>query len=73
MDLGNREDRLIFFGLIAGVLAVVFDHDACGITNTDRRVTSNYNSKAEFTNYFYKVDAAYFNDLNENFIVFYVA
>jgi len=26
MDLGNREDRLIFFGLIAGVLAVVFLH-----------------------------------------------
>ena len=58
---------------VSGVLAVAFDHDACGITNTDRRVTSNYNSKAEFTNYFYKVDAAYFNDLNENFIVFYVA
>lgn len=58
---------------VSGVLAVVFDHDACGITNTERRVTSNYNSKAEFTNYFYKVDAAYFNDLNENFIVFYVA
>lgn len=57
----------------SGVLAVIFDHDACGITNLDRRTTSNYNSKAEFTNFFYKVDAAYFNDMNENFIVFYVA
>lgn len=57
---------------LSGVLGVVFDHDAMGITNLDRRVTSNYNPKAEFTNYFYKVDAAYFNDLNENGIVFFV-
>lgn len=58
---------------IGGVLGVAFDHDAAGITNLDRRVTSNYNPKAEFTNYFYKVDCGYFNDLNENCIVFFVA
>ena len=57
---------------LTGVLGVVFDHDAMGITNLDRRVTSNYNPKAEFTNYFYKVDAGYFNDLNENGIVYFV-
>lgn len=56
-----------------GVLAVIFDRDALGVANFDRRVTSQYNAKAEFTNYFYKQDAGYFNDLNENFVVFYAA
>lgn len=56
-----------------GVLAVMFDHDALGVANFDRRVTTQWNAKAEFTNYFYKQDAGYFNDLNENFVVFYVA
>lgn len=56
-----------------GVLAVLFDRDALGVSNFDRRVTTQWNAKAEFTNYFYKQDAGYFNDLNENFIVFYVA
>lgn len=56
-----------------GVLGVIFDRDALGVANLDRRVTSQYNAKAEFTNYFYKQDAGYFNDLNENFVVFFVA
>ena len=55
-----------------GVLGVVFDHDAAGITNDKRRVTSSYNAKAEFTNMFYKQDANYFVDLNENCVVFFV-
>lgn len=58
---------------VGGILGVAFDHDAAGITNLDRRVTSNYNPKAEFTNYFYKVDCGYFNDLNENCVVFFMA
>lgn len=58
---------------VSGVLAVMFDRDALGVMNTNSRVTTNYNAKAEFTNYFYKRDARYFNDLNENFVVFYVA
>lgn len=57
----------------SGILAVMFDRDALGVTNLDRRVTSSYNAKAEFFNNFYKFDAGYFNDLNENFVVFYVA
>lgn len=57
----------------AGILAVMFDRDALGVTNLDRRVTTNYNPKAEFYNNFYKFDAGYFNDLNENFVVFYIA
>lgn len=57
----------------AGILCVMFDRDALGVCNMNRRTTTNYNAKAEFTNYFYKMDAGYFNDLNENFVVFYVA
>lgn len=57
---------------ISGVIAVIFDRDALGVANFDRRVTTQYNAKAEFTNYFYKQDAGYFNDLNENFVVFFV-
>lgn len=55
-----------------GILGVMFDRNALGVCNVDRRVTSNYNPKAEFYNNWYKFDAGYFNDQNENFIVFYV-
>lgn len=58
---------------VPGVLGVIFDRDALGVANFDRRVTTQYNAKAEFTNYFYKQDAGYFNDLNENFVVFFIA
>lgn len=58
---------------VTGVLGVMFDRDALGVTNFNSRVTTQYNAKAEFTNYFYKRDAKYFNDFNENFVVFYAA
>lgn len=57
---------------VSGILAVMFDRDALGVCNTDRRVTTNYNAKAEFFTNYYKFDASYYNDLNENFVVFYV-
>ena len=56
-----------------GVIGVMFDRDALGVCNLDRRVTTNYNPKAEFFSNWYKFDAGYFNDLNENFVLFYVA
>lgn len=58
---------------ISGILGVMFDRDSLGVCNLDRRVTTSYNAKAEFFNNFYKFDAGYFNDTNENFVVFYVA
>jgi hypothetical protein len=58
---------------VGGVLGVMFDRDALGVTNSDKRVTTNYNAKAEFFNNYYKFDAAYFNDTNENFVVFFIA
>lgn len=57
----------------SGILAVMFDRDALGVANLDRRTTSNYNPKAEFYNNWFKMDAGYFADLNENFVVFLVA
>lgn len=56
-----------------GIVGVMFDRQAIGISNLDRRVTSNYNAKAEFYTNYYKFDAGYYNDLNENFVVFFVA
>lgn len=58
---------------VTGILGVMFDRDAVGVCNLDRRVTTNWNARAEFFNNWYKFDAGYFNDTNENFIVFYVA
>ena len=57
----------------SGILGIIFDRDALGVSNLDRRVTTNYNAKGEFFNNWYKFDAGYFNDLNENFVVFFVA
>ena len=58
---------------IGGVLGVMFDRDALGVTNYDKRVNTKYKEKAEFFNNYYKFDAAYFNDTNENFVVFFIA
>lgn len=57
----------------SGILGVMFDKYALGVSNLDRRVTTNYNAKAEFYTNYYKFDAGYFNDFNENFVVFYFA
>ena len=56
-----------------GVLGVMFDRDALGVCNQERKVNTHYNEKASFWNYFYKQFAGYFNDTNENFVVFYIA
>ena len=57
---------------IDGVIGVMFDKNAVGVYNQNKRVTSNYNPKAEFINNYYKWDSNYFNDFNENFVVFFV-
>lgn len=55
---------------LSNVVGVMFDRDALGVSNLDRRVTTNWNPKGEFTNNWYKFDAGYFNDFNENGVVF---
>lgn len=57
---------------VSGIIGVMFDREAVGVANLDRRVTTNYNPKAEFYTNFYKFDAGYFNDMNENFVVFFI-
>lgn len=60
---------------VTGVLGVMFDRDALGVTvfDDERRVTTHYNAKAEFFNNYYKFGAGFYNDLCENFVVFFVA
>ena len=58
---------------VTGVLGVMFDSDAAAVCNMDRRTTSQYNAKGEFTNNFFKMDCQYLNSLQENFVVFFAA
>lgn len=55
-----------------GIICVMFDRDALGVTCYNKRTTTHRNEKAEFTNYFHKEDAGYFNDYDENFVVFFI-
>lgn len=66
---GNSDEEIT----ATGILGVMFDHDALGVCNFDQRVTTNYNPRGEFFNNWYKQDSMYFNDMNENFVVFYAA
>lgn len=58
---------------MSGIIGVAFDRDALGVTNLDRRTPGGWNPKAEFYSYYYKYDAGFFNDPNENFVVFFLA
>ncbi len=57
----------------SNILGVLFDRDALGVTNIENRVYSKFNEVGEFYTNFYKNDAGYFNDYDENFVVFFVA
>ena len=57
----------------SGILGVMFDRDALGVSCVDRRVTTNFNPKAEFTNSWFKFDCGLFCDKGEQFVVFFVA
>ena len=56
-----------------GILGVMFDRWALGVTNVHKKVTSQWTPNAEFFTNFYKYKAGFFNDLNENFVVFFIA
>ena len=70
-DIGNNNTLTSVEA--SGILCIMFDRDALGINNYNYRVRSHVNNRAEFTNHWYKVDARYFNDENENFVVFFMA
>lgn len=56
-----------------GVVAVMFDRDAAAVCNENYRTTSQYNGRGEYTNYFYKYDSRFLNDIEENCVVFVIA
>lgn len=56
-----------------GILGVMYDRWAIGVSNVNRKVTSQWTPNAEFFTNFYKYKAGFFNDLNENFVVFFIA
>lgn len=56
-----------------GVLGIMYDIEAMGVTINDRRTTSERNNKDEYTNYYNKANMGFFNDMSENGIVFYIA
>lgn len=58
---------------IAHVIGCIFDRENLAVACLDRRTTSKYNARAEFTNYWNKVDAGYLVDTDENMVVFYMA
>ena len=70
IDAGNKTPKQV---TPTGILGVMFDTNALGVSNLNQRTTTSYNARAEFYTNYYKMDAGYFNDLNENFVVFYIA
>lgn len=53
-----------------GILGILFDRDAAMVCNEDPEVRSQYNADGNFTNYFYTYDCSFFNDFDENAIVY---
>ena len=72
IDVKTASGEIVKVPKTAAILGVMFDRDAVGVANLDRRTTTAYNAKAEFYNNWYKMDAGYYNDLNENFVVFFI-
>lgn len=52
------------------ILGILFDRDAAMICNEEPDVRTQYNPDGNFTNYFYCADCSYYNDFDENCIVF---
>lgn len=56
-----------------GIIGFMADMDGLMVACENDRVTNHYNGKAEFTNNWYKRDARYLYDPNENFVIFTIA
>lgn len=56
----------------SGILGILFDTNALGVSCQNPRTTTAVNARAEFYTNFNKYDAMYYNDLNENFVIFMV-
>ena len=67
---GDETTASVSVGYIAGVM---FDHNALGVLKPERKVKSIYNPKGEYFNDFHKWTSRYFNDFDENFVLFLIA
>lgn len=67
INITTSENHAVNQGAIIGVL---FDRDAAMICNEDPEVRAQYNADGNFTNYFYTYDCSYYNDFDENVIVY---
>lgn len=54
----------------SNLVGILFDRDAAMICNEEPEVTSQYNPDGNFTNFFYNYDCSYYNDFDENALVF---
>lgn len=58
----------------SGIIAVLYDRDALGLYKKDSwNSTTPFNSAGGYYNTYYHHKELYFNDLSENFVVFYLA
>ena len=58
---------------IACLIGCIFDKNALGVCCQKEETTSNFVAKGNFTNYFWFYTAGFFNDLNENMVIFFLA
>lgn len=56
-----------------GIVCVLADREALGVTIKDRFVASDRNNRERYTNYTNGATIGYFNDLSENCVVFIIA
>lgn len=54
----------------SGILGILFDSDGIMACNEDPEVRSQYNADGNFTNFFYCYDASFYNDFDENGIIY---
>ena len=73
IDVANKDRASTKEVKQSGILGVLFDTSALGVSCQNPRTTTAVNARAEFYTNFNKYDAMYYNDLNENFVVFMVA
>lgn len=52
------------------ILGILFDRDAAMICNDTPEVRTQYNPDGNFTNFMYCADCSYYNDFDENAIIF---
>ena len=54
----------------SGIIGILFDRDGIMACNEDPEVRSQYNADGNFTNFFYCYDASFYNDFDENGIIY---